>query len=133
MNFRGEAMNKIVKFPIRSERLQSAELDAGRIKATMRPQRLTLFGLLAWLWRLLRLPLFLVLYWLRPLIMAVCSLVSTPALLCFIASFFFIAGESPHRAIVWVFGGVSFTAFALGWFYDSLLLALAPDGLVIGL
>ena len=56
-------MGNIVKFPKRPEGPQPAELDADSIKAAIRPPRPTLPGLLAWLWRLLRLPLFLVLYW----------------------------------------------------------------------
>lgn len=128
-------MGNIVKFPKRSEGPQPAELDvdADSLKAAIRPPRPTLPGLLAWLWRLLRLPLFLVLYWLRLPIVGLCNLVSVPALLAFLAGFFFFGSDSPHRHIVWVFGGVSFTAAALAWFYDSLLLALAPEGVVIGL
>ncbi len=115
-------MGNIVKFPKRPEGPQPAELDADSIRAAIRPPRPTLPGLLAWLWRLLRLP-----------IVGLCNLVSVPALLAFLAGFFFIGSDSPHRHIVWVFGGVSFTAAALAWFYDSLLLALAPEGVVIGL
>lgn len=126
-------MGNIVRFPKRPEGPQPVELDADSIKAAIRPPRPTLPGLLAWLWRLLRLPLFLVLYWLRLPIVGLCNLISVPALLAFMAGFFFIAGDSPHRPIVWLLGGVSFTAFSLGWFYDSILLALAPEGVFIGL
>jgi hypothetical protein len=130
---KGQIMGNIVKFPKRPEGPQPAELDADSLKAAIRSPRPTLPGVLAWLWRLLRLPLFLVLYWLRLPIVGLCNLVSVPALLAFLAGFFFIGSDSPHRHIVWVFGGVSFTAAALAWFYDSLLLALAPEGVVIGL
>ena len=78
-------MGNIVKFPKRPEGPQPAELDADSIKAAIRPPRPTLPGLLAWLWRLLRLPLFLVLYWLRLPIVGLCNLVSVPALLAFLA------------------------------------------------
>jgi len=126
-------MGNIVRFPKRPEGPQPAELDADSIKATIRPPRPTLPGLLAWLWRLLRLPLFLVLYWLRLPIVGLCNLISVPALLAFLAGLFFLDASSTHRPIVWFLGGVSFTAVSLGWLYDSLLLALAPEGVVIGL
>ena len=126
-------MGIIVRFPKRPEGPQPAELDADSIKAAIRPPYPTLPGLLAWLWRLLRLPLFLVLYWLRLPIVGLCNLVSVPAFLAFLAGFFFIDAASQHRPMVWAFGGFSFAAFALGWLYDSLLLALAPEGVVIGL
>ncbi|ENO90949.1 inner membrane protein [Thauera sp. 28] len=125
-------MGNIIKFPKRPDD-EAAELDAEGIRAAIRPPRPTPAAVLAWLWRLLRLPLFLVLYWLRMPIVGLCRLVSGPALLCFLAGFFFFGSDSPHRHIVWVFGGVSFTAAALAWFYDSLLLALAPEGVFIGL
>ena len=126
-------MSNIVRFPKRPEAPQTAELDTDSIKAAVRLPRPSPPALLAWLWRLLRLPLFLVLYWLRLPIVAVCNLISRPALLAFMGGFFLIPAASPHRHIVWVFGGVSLAAFALGWLYDSLLLALAPEGVVIGL
>lgn len=126
-------MSNIVRFPKRPEAPQTAELDADSIKAAVRPPRPSLPALLAWLWRLLRLPLFLVLYWLRLPIVAVCNLTSGPAFMAFLAGLFLIDAGSPHRPIVWFLGGVSFVAVSLGWLYDSLLLALAPEGVVIGL
>lgn len=126
-------MGNIIRFPKRPEGPHPAELNANSFKATIRPPRPTLPGLLAWLWRLLRLPLFLILYWLRLPIVGLCNLASVPALLAFLAGFIFIDAASLHRPIVWAFGGLSFAAFALGWFYDSILMALAPEGIAIGL
>lgn len=126
-------MGNIVRFPKQPEGHPPTELDADSIKAALRPPRSTLPGLLAWLWRVLRLPLFLVLYWLRLPIVGLCNLVSAPAMLAFFAGFFLIPSDEPIRGLVWFVGGVSLAAFALAWFYDSLLLALAPEGLVIGL
>lgn len=126
-------MGNIVRFPKRPETPQTAELDADSIKAAVRLPRPSLPALLAWLWRLLRLPLFLVLYWLRLPIVGLCNLVSVPAFLCFLAGFFLIPSGAPIRGLVWFLGGVSLGAFVLAWLYDSLLLALAPEGVVIGL
>lgn len=126
-------MSNIVKFPKRPEAPQAAELDGDRIKAAIRLPRPTLPGFLAWLWRVLRLPLFLVLYWLRLPIVGLCNLVSVPAFLGFLAGFFLIPSGAPIRGLVWFLGGVSLTAFVLAWLYDSLLMLLAPEGVVIGL
>lgn len=126
-------MGNVVRFPKRPEGPQPAELDADSIRAAIRPPRPPLPGLLAWLWHLLRLPLFLVLYWLRLPIVGLCNLVSVPALLAFLAGLILLPSDEPLRGLVWFVGGVGLSAFALAWFYDSLLLALAPDGVVIGL
>jgi hypothetical protein len=90
-----------------------------------------LVDVLSRLWALLRLPLFLVLCWLRGPVRAICNLVSFPCLLAFLAGFCLIADTSPHRAVVWIFGGVSFAAFVIGWLYDSLLMRLSPDRLIL--
>lgn len=126
-------MGNIVSFPKRPEAPQNVELDADSIKAAMRPSRPSLPALLAWLCRVLRLPLFLVLYWLRLPIVGLCNLVSVPGFLCFLAGFFLVPSGAPIRGLVWFLGGVSLAAFVMAWLYDSLLLALAPEGVVIGL
>ena len=89
--------------------------------------------MLGWLWRLLRLPLFLVLYWLRQPIVGLCNLVFAPVLLAFLAGVVFIDAASAHRPVVWAFGDLSFAACALARLYDLILMVLAPEDLVIGL
>lgn len=89
--------------------------------------------MLGWLWRLLRLPLFLVLYWLRQPIVGLCNLVFAPILLAFLAGVVFIDAASAHRPVVWAFGDLSFAACALARLYDSILMALASEDVVIGL
>jgi hypothetical protein len=126
--------NVVVKgnFPKSRRSLPDLNISTDKIKAAM-PKASTVKSIFTWLWLAVRFPLFLVLYWLRLPITMVCNLVSAPALLAFLAGFFFISGDSPHRPIVWIFGGMSFAAFTLGWFYDSLLLVLAPEGVALGL
>lgn len=126
-------MSNIVRFPKRPEAPQTAELDADSIKAAVRLPRPSLPALLAWLWRLLRLPLFLVLYWLRLPVLMVCNLVSVPAMLAFLAGLWLSSHAPQYRPMVWGIGGVSFAAFLLHWAYDSLLMWLAPDGVVLAL
>lgn len=123
-------MGNIVKFPTREEAPAHAELNAGAIEAD-EPPRTAQGGRLAWPLRALRLPVYLVLYWLRLPVMVVCNLVSVPGLLAFLAGLFLIDAASPHRPIVWFLGGMSFAAFVIGWLYDALLTNLAPEGLDI--
>lgn len=123
-------MGKIVRFPKASSAPRAGELDAGQIKAVSLP-RVSLAGVQAKLWAVVRLPLFLVLYWLRGPVLAMCNLVSVPCLLAFLAGFWLIADTSPHRSIVWFFGSVSFSAFTIVWLYDSLLMRLSPERMMM--
>lgn len=69
-------MGNVIRFPKRPEMPQLVELGADSFKATIGPPHLTLPGVLGWLWSLRRLPLFLVLYWLRQPIVGLCNLFS---------------------------------------------------------
>lgn len=122
-------MSKILKFPERPQEQRRIEFDADsidRIEAEKQP-RSTLVRVLAWLLSVVRLPLFLVLYWLRGPVVFLCNLVSVPAFLAFFFGLYFLP---EHRAMVWGVGGMSFAAFAMRWAYDSLLLWLSPDKLI---
>lgn len=79
------------------------------------------------LWMIVRVPLFLVLYWLRAPVMLVCNLISFPLLLMWL--FAWIAW--PERTVlVWGFATISFGAFVVLWLYDTLLMALSPQDIV---
>lgn len=79
------------------------------------------------LWSIVRVPLFLVLYWLRLPVMLVCRLISVPALLAFLFSLY----AFPDRhAMVTGFGVLSFGAFAALWLYDTLLMWLSPQDMM---
>lgn len=73
-------------------------------------------------WLILRLPLFLVMCWLRPPIALLCELISIPSLFAFLFCWY----AFPIPRMMWGIGILSFTSFALLWFYDFILMALAP-------
>lgn len=122
-------MANVLKFPKkfkppRVSRVMAADIE--RIKATA-PARNTLLGVLAFAWMLVRIPLFLVLYWLRLPVMLVCNFVSIPALFAFLFSWY--AFPDKTRMVV-AFGVVSFAAFVVLWAYDYVLMRLSPQDLV---
>lgn len=123
-------MGKIVRFPKTTSAPRAGELDAGRIKAVSLP-RVSLAGVLAKLWAVVRLPLFLVLYWLRGPVLFVCNLVSVFGLLAFLVGLWISSKAPQYSSMVWGVGGMSFAAFVFLWGYDSLLLRLAPDGRIL--
>jgi hypothetical protein len=108
----------------RVSRVMRADID--RMRAALPPLQ-TPRGILAVAWLIVRVPLFLVLYWLRLPVMLVCNLISIPAL----AAFFFAWYAFPERTnMVIAFAVVSFGAFAVLWIYDFVLMALSPEDTV---
>ena len=105
---------------------EAIRLSLGRIKRGAVPRSM-LIGLLVLAWMLVRIPLFLVLYWLRLPVMMVCNLVSIPTLFAFLFSWY--AFPDKTRMIV-AFATVSFTAFVVLWAYDYVLMRLSPQDLV---
>lgn len=85
-------------------------------------------SILAKVFLFFRKPLFLVLLWLRPLVLAMFNLLSFPCLLVSIAGWLTVGDMPQHQPIVWFIGAVSFAAFVGVWLYDAVLLRLAPDG-----
>lgn len=123
-------MGKIVSFPKALSAPQAGDPDAGRTRAVTLP-RVSLAGVLAKLWAVVRLPLFLVLYWLRGPVLFVCNLVSVFGLLAFLVGLWISSKAPQYSSMVWGVGGMSFAAFVFLLGYDSLLLRLAPDGRVL--
>ena len=77
--------------------------------------------------RVIRVSLFLVLYWLRAPVILLCSFISTPMLFAFLFSWY----AFPEKKQMWIaFGVVSFVSFALIWLYDFVLMALSPQDMV---
>lgn len=122
-------MADVLKFPkkIKPPRVSRVmRSDIERIKANA-PARDTLIGVLGFVWMLVRIPVFLVLYWLRLPVMLVCNFVSIPALFAFLFSWY--AFPDKTRMVV-AFGVVSFGAFVILWIYDYVLMLLSPQDLV---
>jgi hypothetical protein len=99
------------------------KVDLDSIKETLPPRGNTLKSVLSWAWVIVRLPLFLVMYWLRMPITLVCNLISIPTLFAFLFCWY----AFPIPKMLWGLGILSFTSFVLLWTYDYILLALSPQ------
>lgn len=108
----------------RVSRVMRADID--RLHAAL-PPRQTLRGILAVAWLIVRIPLYLVLYWLRLPVMLVCNFVSIPALFAFLFAWYAFPEKT---TMVVAFAVVSFGAFTILWVYDFVLMALAPHDTV---
>jgi hypothetical protein len=122
-------MSNVLKFPKpfkgpRVSRVMRKDIERIRAQA---PARDTMRGVLAFAWMLVRIPLFLVLYWLRLPVMLVCNFVSVPMLLAFLFTWYAFPTKT-H--MVWSFGIVSFLAFTILWLYDLVLMSLSPQDMV---
>ena len=124
-------MSNVVKFPKGKRALPALDLDldATKIKAAM-PKAATVKGVFAWLFLMVRLPLFLAMYWLRLPIIFLCNLVSIPMLLAWLFAWYAFPDKT---AMVWGFGIVSFLAFVIAWTYDFILMAISPQEMMMTL
>lgn len=125
-------MSNVIKFKPKGQRALPApafEIDAEKIKKAM-PKASTVKGVLAWLFLLVRLPLFLVMYWLRLPIIFLCNLVSIPMLLAWLFALYAFPEKS---AMVWGFGIASFSAFVVSWAYDFILMVISPQDMMMTL
>lgn len=124
-------MSNVVRFPKGKRALPALDLDldATKIKAAM-PKAATVKGVFAWLFLMVRLPLFLVMYWLRLPIIFLCNLVSIPMLLAWLFAWYAFPDKA---AMVWGFGIVSFLAFVIAWTYDFILMAISPQEMMMTL
>lgn len=119
-------MSNVRMFPKAKRPVPVADIDVNRIKAAM-PKGVSVLGVFSWVWFLVRLPLFLVLYWLRLPVVFICNLISVPALLAWLFTLYAI----PDKPLMhWLIGGLSFTAFVVSWFYDYILVALSPQDIM---
>ncbi len=77
---------------------------------------------LVWSWRVLRLPLSLVLAWLRGPIVFVCKIISGPAL---VASLCVLVGYPSEHRLIYTLAAVSLFAFLVVRAYDCMLMMLS--------
>jgi hypothetical protein len=121
-------MSNVMKFPKKCK-LSPMKVSGShitRIKAAT-PRGITAGSILSFVWLLVRLPVFLVLYWLRLPVMLVCNFISIPSLAAFLFSWYAFPDKTP---MVVAFGVVSFLAFTLMYIYDLVLMALSPQDIV---
>ncbi|MDR2031389.1 MAG: hypothetical protein LBP86_03825 [Azoarcus sp.] len=81
-------------------------------------------GVFAGLFLLLRLMIFLLMYWLRTPVIFLCNLVSIPMLLAWLFSLYAFPDKT---VMVWGFGIMSFSAFVISWAYDFILMLISPQ------
>ncbi|MDR1935717.1 MAG: hypothetical protein LBS49_09115 [Candidatus Accumulibacter sp.] len=96
--------------------------------STAKPKLATVKKILVRLFLIVRVPLFLVMFWLRGPIVGLCHMVSVPMLFCWLFSWYAFP-EKPE--MVWAFCVASFVTFALAWLYDFVLMAIAPHDVIL--
>lgn len=121
-----EDVRNILKFPKVKRSLHALNLDAHKIKAAM-PKVTEVKTAFAWLWLIVRLPVFFIMYWLRLPVIFICNLVSIPMLLVWL---FALYAFPDKHAMVYGFGIISFLAFLIAWTYDFILMAISPQDMM---
>lgn len=119
-------MKNIVKFPKAKRPLPAFDRDVSNIKAEMLTAS-AVKSALVWLWFVVRLPVFLIMYWLRLPIIFLCNIISFPMLLAWLFAWYAFPDKT---AMVWGFATVSFLAFLIGWTYDFILMAISPQDMM---
>ena len=77
---------------------------------------------------IIRLPIYLVLFWLRLPVVWLCGALSTLFLFAWLFSLYAFPNK---KEMVWGFGIISFGSFFISWGYDWLLMCIAPHDLEI--
>lgn len=119
-------MSNVLKFPKVRRTLPDLGIDAAKVKSSI-PKASTVKSIFVWLVLFVRLPLFLLMYWLRLPVIFLCNLVSVPMLLAWLFALYAFPDKS---AMVWGFGMVSFGAFVISWVYDFVLMAISPQDMI---
>jgi hypothetical protein len=100
----------------------------GAEMSTAKPKLAAVMSIFVRLLRIVRVPLFLVMYWLRGPIVGLCHLVSGLFLFCWLFSWYAFP-EKPE--MVWAFCIAGFVTFAVSWLYDFVLMAIAPHDIIL--
>lgn len=124
----GGLMGKLLKFPPKQSKARKLfDVSRERVKSIRRPSLSSIGGFFAAILMCARLPLFLVLYWLRTPIVMIANFLAFPLLILAI----FAGYAFPERMLMaWSLGVLSFLGFAFGYGYDLVLLALSPQEMV---
>lgn len=128
----GKNMSKILRFPGSEEPTKAPAWRrlAGRVsqKIFRRPTRQGLADFFVKLgaaaWSVARSGLFMVMYWLRWLVVGLARVVSMVTLLAFLFTWYTMPEA---KDMLWAFGLGSFISFVLMFGYDTVLHALAPQ------
>ena len=118
---------RVVQFPRRGRPARWVPVDEPS-RSSLGRSLLSHFRIpVLWLLGVVRVLLFLVMFWLRLPVTMVCSFVSVATLLAWLFSLY---AWPDKTEMVWGFGMTSLVAFAIGWVYDYILMALSPQELV---
>lgn len=117
-------MSNVFQFPKAASPPPEEVVQVQETVEVSAPQRETARGFLPLLWACVRVPLFLVLYWLRFPLALLCRFLAAPVMLIFL----FTLWAFPDKTNMHIgLGVVSFIGFAGLWLYDWLLMALSPQ------
>lgn len=119
-------MGDLLKFPRPGAKALPVNLSADAVRRAL-PSGAKVRGAAAWVLRFVRLPVFLVMYWLRLPVQFLCGLVSVPMLLAWLFALYAFPDKT---SMVWGFGFTSLAAFVVGWLYDFVLMAIAPQDMM---
>jgi hypothetical protein len=116
-------MSNVVKFQKTNNAFSSSGLSIAKIKEAM-PNGSAIKTVLSWMWLVVRLPVFLILYWLRLPIVLLCNLISIPMMFAWLFAWYAFPEKT---AMVWGFAVISLLCFVISWTYDFILMALSPQ------
>lgn len=115
--------SKVLKFPKKPVRKLAANdaqpdgLDDVKVTPSKWLRALKVVG------RVIRFALFMAMYWLRVIVVNLCSIVSVVMLFAWLFSLY----AFPERTnMVWAFGVTSLISFMIAWAYDYVLMKLSP-------
>lgn len=100
-------------------------LNVSTIK-TLKPTVFTGRNIFFWVLSVIRLPFFLVMYWLRLPILFVCNAISGLGLVAWLFAWY----AFPETNMVWGFAYASLAAFVISWVYDFILMAISPQSMI---
>lgn len=75
--------------------------------------------------RVLRWMLYYVMMWIRPLVQWLTRAIAIPTAIVAVIAYVMDDGKRPN--LPYIFAGASFAVFMFGWFYDTAILAIAPE------
>lgn len=119
-------MGNIVKFPKAKRVTFRAGTEAVKARLANVDVKDKVFPALWIMLQFVRVPLFLVLFWLRLPLRLIGNIAVAGGLVAFALAWF----VAPVPRMLWGFGLLSFFAFVVMWAYDFLLMALSPQDMV---
>ncbi len=115
--------NKVLKFPKKPVRKLAANDDVSARAEKDQSSPSKGIRALKMVGRVVRFALFMVMYWLRVIVVNVCSIVSVVMLFAWLFAMYAFPDKT---TMVWAFGTVSLTCFFIAWAYDYVLMKLSP-------